>query len=176
MTAKNTKEGRVNKQKKENGQPLRKEKHWMTSQGREGEKVRVGEHQNYNPYWNRKTATSKMGRAPVLKVLPRTLGISLSRMPGPHFFLTGPAPWYLLLHERTLQQLQSLPRVLRGVHMESSSGSKPTSSNILPPFASPNHLHHQTAPLTKPSVQIHKTIGIFTFQPPHYTQPLSIYN
>lgn len=47
VTAKNAKEERVNKWKKENGQPLRKEKHWMTSQGREGEKVA---HQNYNPY------------------------------------------------------------------------------------------------------------------------------
>lgn len=74
----------------------------MTSQGRQGEKVA---HQNYNSYWNRKSASSRMGRA---SVLPRALSISLSRNPGPHFFLTGPVPGYLPLHERTLQQLQSL--------------------------------------------------------------------
>lgn len=102
VTAKNAKEGRVNKWRKENGQPLRKEKHWMTSQGREGEKVA---HQNYNPYWNRKTAPSRMGRASAGSP-PRALSISLSRIPGPHFFLT--VPGYLPLHERTLQQLQSL--------------------------------------------------------------------
>lgn len=105
VTAKNAEEGRVNKWKKENGQPLRKEKHWMTSQGREGEKVA---HQNYNPYWNRKTAASRMGRAPGLEVLPRALSISLSRIPGPHSFLTGPGPGYLPLHEKTLHQLQRL--------------------------------------------------------------------
>lgn len=49
-----------------------------------------------------------MGRAPGLEVLPRGLSISLSRIPGPHSFLTGPGPGYLPLHEKTLQQLQRL--------------------------------------------------------------------
>lgn len=104
VTAKNAKEERVNKWKKENGQPLRKEKHWMTSQGREGEKVA---HQNYNPYWNR-NSSQQNGQGPGAGSPPRALSISLSRIPGPHFFLTGPGPGYLPLHEKTLQQLQSL--------------------------------------------------------------------
>lgn len=104
VTAKNAKEERVNKWKKENGQPLRKEKHWMTSQGREGEKVA---HQSYNPYWNR-NSSQQNGQGPGAGGPPRTLSRSLSRIPGPHSFLTGPGPGYLPLHERTLQQLQSL--------------------------------------------------------------------
>lgn len=59
VTAKNAKEGRVNKWKKENGQPLRKEKHWMTSQGREGEKVA---HQNYNPTRTNPQSNNKTNR------------------------------------------------------------------------------------------------------------------
>lgn len=79
-------------QRKENGQPRRKKDIRYHRQPKID-----------NIRWNRKTAPSRMGRAPMPRVLPRALGVTFSRiLPFPDsvsFFLAGSAPGYLPLEK-----------------------------------------------------------------------------